>query len=572
MKKTFQKFLCGVMASVLLLSGCGGQDSASVVQESKSEAADSGAGQSGFDEKGISAEGEFPIVEEPIELTVMVPTQTNVQDITTNEFTTWYQDKTNIKINWIVVPQESLTEKVNISLSSGDMPDIYLSCNITQTQQQVYGMQGAFVPLNDCINTYGSVFKEIESQVPGLEEIMTMSDGNIYALPYIEKCVHCENSSKLWVNRNWLEKLNIEPPATVDEFEEMLRAFKEQDPNGNGIADEIPLLTFEGGWHSDALGGWLTNPFVYTAPDNKYTYLNDGTVEFSYMQDGWKDAMKWLNGLYQEGLYYDQSLIINPEQAKRVGASGDGVQVVGCFTAGTADPVASDLWADYIALAPIEGDAGRFATWMPYSQITPTTFVISSTCKYPEAAFRWAVEQYNLDICFRKVFGEEGKGWEFITPGEGDIPADAVDLNSGEASEVAILTNWGDEQNACWRGLGLRCDTPDAPAFRYKQYQVGDYETNMEYRLSFDTKEAMQPYLPDISVCMPPLVYDEAQATQLANIESVIIDYVKEMAARFITGDLDVEMEWDSYLKELEVKGMSNLKEIYQAAYDVKYK
>ena len=118
-----------------------------------------------------------------------------------------------------------------------------------------------------------------------------------------------ENSSKMWVNKRWLDNLNMEIPTTVEEFENMLIAFKEQDPNGNGIADEIPMLSFEGGWHSDALSGWLSNPFVYTSPDDNYVYLNEGKIELAYMQDGWKDAMKWLNSLYKAGLYYDQSLI-----------------------------------------------------------------------------------------------------------------------------------------------------------------------------------------------------------------------------------------------------------------------
>ena len=82
----------------------------------------------------------------------------------------------------------------------------------------------------------------------------------------------------------------------------------------------------------------------------------------------------------------------------------------------------------------------------------------------------------------------------------------------------------------------------------------------------------MQAYHPDMSVCLPPLVYDEAQATELANSESVVLSYVREMAASFITGALDVDAQWDAYLKELEVKGAGNMKSIYQAAYDAKYK
>lgn len=583
MKKKIRSVICIMIVSMMALSACGSKSTGSNNKASEdstvAENKENGNSAEGiFDESGVSEEGQFPIVKDRIELTVMVPSSTSIQDITTNDFTQWYEDKTNIKINWIVVPAESLTDKVNISLSSGDMPDIYLDCNITQTQQSVYGSQGAFLPLNDYIEKYGAVYKDIASQINGLNEVMTMSDGKIYALPYVEKCVHCENSSKMWVNKRWLDNLNMEIPTTVEEFENMLIAFKEQDPNGNGIADEIPMLSFEGGWHSDALSGWLSNPFVYTSPDDNYVYLNEGKIELAYMQDGWKDAMKWLNSLYKAGLYYDQSLIMNNDQARQVATAEDGTALVGCFPNGVPSAVpgdAAEQWQDYIAISPIEGEAGRYATYAPYNQINPTKFVITSACKYPEAAFRWGVEQYNKDIWFMKAFGQEGTGWVRITPGEGDIPADAVDLNTGAPSEVATFADgigWGEEQNYCWRGIGLRCDTPDAPSYRYNQYQIGDYESNMEYRLAFDTRDNMNPYNPDINMCLPLLVYDEVQATEMANSQSVILSYVKETAARFITGDLDAEADWDAYLKELEVKGVKNLKDIYQAAYDAKYK
>ena len=186
----------------------------------------------------------------------------------------------------------------------------------------------------------------------------------------------------------------MEPPTTVDEFEDMLRRFKEEDPNGNGEADEIPLLTYEGGWHSNAMSGWLTNPFVYTSPDNNYVYLDGDEIKLSYMQDGWKEAMSWLNKLYEESLYYDQSLVINYDQARQLCAADGTTEDVGCFTGGTPDLPGADVsqWGPYVALAPIEGPNGRVATWMPYSQITPTAFVITSACENPAAAFRWGVE------------------------------------------------------------------------------------------------------------------------------------------------------------------------------------
>lgn len=583
MKRALKTLLCGLMAS-LLLAGCtqtGGSSGSnsssteSAPESTVSQTSEAAEGETTYDENGVSPEGTFPIVEEPITLTVMFPSQTAIPDIAENSFTKEYEELTGIHIEWQEVPSDSLADRVNISLSSGDMPDIYLSCGVSLSQQQAYGPQGAFVPLNDYIEQYGEVFQKIEENVPGVADTLTMGDGNIYALPYIEKCVHCEGSSKLWINTKWLDALDMEPPTTVDEFEDMLRRFKEEDPNGNGEADEIPLLTYEGGWHSNAMSGWLTNPFVYTSPDNNYVYLDGDEIKLSYMQDGWKEAMSWLNKLYEEGLYYDQSLVINYDQARQLCAADGTTEDVGCFTGGTPDLPGADVsqWGPYVALAPIEGPNGRVATWMPYSQITPTAFVITSACENPAAAFRWGMEQYNKDINYRKTFGVEGENWKYVTPGEDDVPADAADFNTGDPAEIAPFIDgvgWGDEQDYCWRGLGLRCDTGDYKDLRYAQVQSGDYDTNMEHRLSVDTQEQMEPYYPDMEICVPTLVYTEEQSATLANTESVVISYVEEMAAAFITGTSDPEADWDAYLNELSVKGVDQLLEIYQAAYDAR--
>lgn len=583
MKRALKTLLCGLMAS-LLLAGCtqtGGSSGSnsssteSAPESTVSQTSEAAEGETTYDENGVSPEGTFPIVEEPITLTVMFPSQTAIPDIAENSFTKEYEELTGIHIEWQEVPSDSLADRVNISLSSGDMPDIYLSCGVSLSQQQAYGPQGAFVPLNDYIEQYGEVFQKIEENVPGVADTLTMGDGNIYALPYIEKCVHCEGSSKLWINTKWLDALDMEPPTTVDEFEDMLRRFKEEDPNGNGEADEIPLLTYEGGWHSNAMSGWLTNPFVYTSPDNNYVYLDGDEIKLSYMQDGWKEAMSWLNKLYEEGLYYDQSLVINYDQARQLCAADGTTEDVGGFTGGTPDLPGADVsqWGPYVALAPIEGPNGRVATWMPYSQITPTSFVITAACENPAAAFRWGVEQYNKDINYRKTFGVEGENWKYVTPGEDDVPADAADFNTGDPAEIAPFIDgvgWGDEQDYCWRGLGLRCDTGDYKDLRYAQVQSGDYDTNMEHRLSVDTQEQMEPYYPDMEICVPTLVYTEEQSATLANTESVVISYVEEMAAAFITGTSDPEADWDAYLNELSVKGVDQLLEIYQAAYDAR--
>lgn len=586
MKSVWKSILCIALAA-LMLTGCSqtGQDGSSSVSEqrttedlqeqSSSVATDNG--EVSFDENGVSPAGQFPIVEEPITISVMVPTQQSVEDLSTNDFTAWYEDLTNIHVEWNVVPSENASEKLNISLSSGDMPDIYANCGVTQSQQQIYGPQGAFIALNEYIEKYGENFQLMLDKVEGLEKMMTLTDGNIYSLPSVEKCVHCEGSNKLWVNKKWLDALDMELPTTVDEFTEMLRRFKEEDPNGNGKADEIPLLTFEGGWHTGALSGWLTNPFVYTTPDQNYMYVENGQIQLSYMQDGWRDAMTWLHQLYEEGLFYDQSLVINQDQARQLCAADGETSNVGCFPSGTPNTVPGDdasQWGDYVTLSPIEGPAGRLATYQPYTNVYSTELTITSACENPAAAFRWCVEQYSRDINVRKRYGVENENWKKIIPGEDGVSADAIDLNSGEPAEIETFIDgigWSEQQNYCWRDVpGVRCDTPEVPELRYNRLNTGDYDTNNEIRIVEDTIDYMQDYYPDIDMCVMPLIYNEEQAATLANTETVVQSYVDEMAAAFITGTSDPEADWDAYLNELSVKGVDQLLEIYQAAYDAR--
>lgn len=91
---------------------------------------------------------------------------------------------------------------------------------------------------------------------------MTLADGNIYALPMINDCYLCSLPVKMWIYQPWLDALGMEAPQTTEKLYLVLKAFKEGDPNGNGLADEIPLVAATSGWYS-SIEGYIMNAFIY---------------------------------------------------------------------------------------------------------------------------------------------------------------------------------------------------------------------------------------------------------------------------------------------------------------------
>ena len=140
------------------------------------------------------------------------------------------------------MPEEEAESKLNLMLSSGDIPEIIFSI-VTPSQAALYGSQGLFLPLNDLIAEHAPRLRGSSRSIPrpGLRRRPPTATST--SMPYLEDCYQCTMSQKLWIYQPWLDALGLEMPQTTDEFEQVLLAFKEQDPNGNGQADEIPLST-----------------------------------------------------------------------------------------------------------------------------------------------------------------------------------------------------------------------------------------------------------------------------------------------------------------------------------------
>lgn len=518
----------------------------------------------------VTGSGQFPIVAEPITIKAFMCPTSMVRDYTDNEFTRWLEELTNIKLEFDIPPMSDAQQKLNLMLASGDLPEVIIGCNIRLDQLQILADQGVVLPLNDYIDNYSVEFKKVYDVYPQVEDLITLLDGQIYGLPHINDCYHCSMSQKMWVYQPWLDKLGLDVPETTEEFYQMLKAFKEQDPNGNGRADEIPLSgtrEINGGWRSQ-LDSFIMNSFIYndrvTGNGARHLILENGTVKAAFAEPGWQEGLKYLNKLYSEGLIDPQAFTNDSNQIRQLGENPD-VPILGAVGAGwygvfTQNGGPSGRWKEYVPIAPLIGPGGLRQT--PQTPFQPTggqaAFVITSAAKNPEAAFRLADVFYGFDATTRSVFGPEGEDWVRATDSDVSI--------AGGSAQYTVLHVWsGEEHNRHWNQA--------APTFRtndYRMAQTYNPDDPLERWLFEWTRDLMEPY-GTTDKAVPPLVFTEEQSKVFGEVFTSVYNTSDEWFANFVIGNADVEKDWDLYLQTLKDSGLDQLINIYQTAYDAKY-
>lgn len=559
MRKGLLAALAATLFATVALSGCmnGGGDGEGAANT------ENGRGETAS-EVTVNPAGTLPITSEKVTLRVLVRSNPLVENFATNEFTKWLEEQTNVHIEWEVAPVNEFKEKLNLVLVSGDLPDVIMDMEVSSTQQVLYGDQGLFVPINDLIDEYAPNVKKLLEEDEAIALRVTAPNGNIYDVPQVNICFHCQYSQKMWVYKPWLDKLGLDIPTTTEQFYEMLVAFKTQDPNGNGKADEIPLVgsRIGSGWNAQ-VDKFLMKAFVYNNGEDRLI-LNDGKVDVVYNKPEWKEGLKYMAKLHAEGLLAPESFTQDEEQLRKLTENPEAA-LIGAAPGGFPGIFGSmeGRGKDFVSIPPLKGPNGLQVSFFDaFGGGRGGQYIITSAAKYPEVAVRLADFLYTEEVTRRAVEGRPGSEWNPVDPSSGKLGLDGQPATW----EPLVVTNVGDGvQNVHWAQTG---PTLRDNAYRNSQYASPD---NIEVMLYNETKQNYEPYGVEIDKILPPLIFDEQQSAELADIGKALTDYVNEMLARFVLGDADVEREWDSYLKNLESKKLDRYLEIYQEAYDYRY-
>lgn len=557
MKRIFSSILCGLLVASVF-AGCGNNGGSS---SSGSSSTPASSGSSSSDNTGVtmSAPGEYPIVNEKVTYTVMAPQTNYILDLQTNAYTQWLEEKTNVHIEYETVPEAALTEKVNLSLASSEIPDAYLSCNIDSASQVKYGKEGVFVDMAPMIEQYGYEIPkayEANNLLPGA---VTTPDGEIFALAGVNECYHCLYCGRAWINQTWLDNLGLDYPETTEDFVNVLRAFKEQDANGNGDPnDEIPMLGISGMWRASCYD-FLLGSFVYNDFTDRLSVEN-GTVNYVANTEEFRDGLRFIRSLIEEELIDPVSLTITEDEAHVL--TGGDVATVGVATGMAYWNVLSANDEEYIGLSPLEGPNGVRDAFVRATGIVSGQFAITNKAENPEILFRWADAQFSEEATYFSSWGPEGEGWE-------KAPEGTLGINGKQALYTVLdgVNNTGAEtiQNLAMPNIALANRTSD---FRLGQAVGGDDKS--EERLYEAASKYYYPYAKEQTY--PLMVMSAEDAAVVNEYKTAINAYVDEMISGFLAGTYDLDKDWDSYLSEFDALGLEDYLNVLQSAYDKVYK
>ena len=354
----------------------------------------------------------FGKYETPIELTTVKNLGSGALEfpqgdsIENNVWTRKYEEDLGIKIRYLwTTNEQQYTQKVNIAITSNELPDVMA---VSNTQMKMMYENGQLMDLTELLPKYAAPYTwDILNSDGGVGLKSATFDGKLYAIPQVSAGLM--SAKVLWIRTDWLDKLGLTIPTTVEEFQAVADAFTNQDPDGNGVKDTFGLA-----FHKDLFGvgyACLEGFFnAYGAYPNIWVNNGDSLAYGSVLPE-MKTALGALRDMYAKGQ-------IDPEFGVK-----DSNKVNEDVGAGRFGMMFGDFWnAAWINSVKV---ANPTMEWMPVAipsltetpakaQIpfgTSTYYVVSANCKNPEAVVKL------LNIQLEKSYGETAEPTVYnITP------------------------------------------------------------------------------------------------------------------------------------------------------------
>lgn len=311
------------------------------------------------------------------------------------------EEKTGYKVQYDMLPADKSQDKLNIIISSAEPYDVITTAGGYDSQALYadYAKKGALTDLTPLIDKYGP---NIKAQISQASLDAAKVDGKIYAIP--TQAISSVGSSLL-IRQDWLDKLSLKMPTTLDELVNVLKQFKEKDPGGNGDKN-IPMTINGDNPYIDSILGAFGIP-------NNWNNVG-GKLTPRILDPAYKDYVTFINDLFKQGLL-DKEFAVNKDvtMKEKLTSGRAGVIPLGWFDIPTVTDALNKNQPNskLVYMGALKGKDGKsgFATNAGMDRIS----FIPKASKHPEDAIKWIDAKLEKDLFKTLIIGEEGKHYTF---------------------------------------------------------------------------------------------------------------------------------------------------------------
>ncbi|MEH6994970.1 extracellular solute-binding protein [Neobacillus drentensis] len=439
-------------------------------------------------------------------------------------------EETNVTLKG-VAPKTSTNsvEAFNLMIASGEIPNLVFGI---KNDINEYAQEGAFLSLDELIKKHAPNIQRMIEKMPEIKASNVAADGKLYVVPY----VYSEGAAQgYFIRKDWMDKLGLKTPETVDDYYNVLKAFRENDPNGNGKKDEVPYFNRDGSYLDDLVTLWGANEGLY---------LDGDKVKFGPMEGEYAKAMENLAKWYKEGLI-DPEIFTRGSEARDYmlgnnlgGSTRDWFASTSAYNEQLKDKVKG---LQFVPIAPPENTEGKRVEPTSRNPITDMGLAIGHTTEDPVAAIKY------LDF----FFTEEGR--KLMNYGVEGVTYDLVDGKPVLKDEILNSQSVPEKL----RQYGAQTNLPYQHDAEYEKQFLNEiaiqgvelYEKNNYFRTLF-----------------PTLGFTKDEEKVITDKKAQIVTYVDETVQKWIMGVEPINFE--AFKKQLEKLGIEEYLKTNQQAYD----
>ena len=516
-----------------------------------------------------------------IKLKIGMGSQVKIISLQDNALTRWLEEETGCAIEIVEYSGGTdIATQISTTIAARqDLPDILWGVNINSGTISTYGKEGYLVDLKDYYDDKegkGKIFwsrmeecltKEQQEYV--LRKTTDPDTGGMYGVPTIETSLVDDLDFMVWINTKWLEKVGKQMPTNTEELYDVLKAFSEVDFDGNGKLNEIPLFGSQNTSSPAQVVNWLVNMFIYYNDGHLWQdYNGDGKIEHVQTQDKYREALKFVNKLYKEGLLTKMLYTANSAEMKQITTPSNGKAMCGIFCGHLTSHTTfgSEVLYDYECLQ----------TW---GAATKGDISYGLDCFITETAEKRGVvdecwdllmKMWTKDGALRIRYGEYQVNWTDADPGAkseygidaqykmlddpfmqqnssmwGDIASTLNDYAEGESAQIADeLDPWQAHKSKML-------------ATAYSYYENAVQNNNDKYLAN--------PFLQSFVMNTEE---EESISVKKTNVNSYISSTVKDFVTGANNQNINDDSDWKAYLAKLDELGYQDVQAMYQKCYD----